>query len=328
MSPTRRDLLKLGLVGAGAALILKRLPSSPEVQPTPIRKPIPSSGEMLPVIGLGSAGTFNLAPGQRDYQTGREVVRLFKELGGKVLDTSPTYQRSEIFLGETLTGLGIANDLFIATKVNVADAGKAAALAQMEESLRTFGRKQIDLIQVWNLGDSIQSLSPAYLESHLEALQEFRKAGKVKYIGITTSRDPQYADVEAAMTKHTLDFVQMDYSIGDRLPERRLLPLAREKRIAVIVNRPLTAAAGLGRGRSGNLFQFVSGRALPPWAAEFDAKSWAQFFLKFVVSHPAVNAAIPATSDPEHLRDNMGAGTGRLPSEAQRKRMAEFFEAL
>ena len=328
MPLSRRDVLKIGALGAGAALILKKLPSRVEEQRVLIRKPIPSSGEQLPVIGLGSAGTFNVYPGQADYAERVEVVRLFRDLGGKVIDTSPTYQRSEIFLGEALAQLKATNDLFIATKVNVGSGGKNAAIDQMEESLRTFGRRQIDLIQVWNLGDSIQRLSPAYLDAHLEALHELRRAGKVKYIGITTSRDPQYADVEAAMAKHKLDCVQMDYSIGDRLPEQRLLPLAREKGIAVIVNRPLTAAPGFGRGRSGNLFQFVSGRTLPSWAAEFDARSWAQFFLKFVVSHPAVTVAVPATGDPAHLRDNMGAGMGRLPTEEMRKRMAEYFAAL
>jgi aryl-alcohol dehydrogenase-like predicted oxidoreductase len=328
MSLSRRDVLKLGVAGAGVALLIRRLPTMAEPRQALIRKAIPSSGEQLPVIGLGSAGTFDLSPNHPQYATGREIVRLFRELGGKVLDTSPTYQRSEIFLGETLTSLRISDDVFIATKVNVGGAGKAAAARQMEGSLRTFGRSRIDLIQVWNLGSSIAELTPAYLATHLDALEDFRKAGKVRYIGITTSRDPQYADVEAAIAKHALDFVQLDYSIGDRLPEQRLLPLAREKGVAVIVNRPLTAAPGFGRGRSGNLFEYVRGMEVPAWASDFGAKSWAQFFLKFVVGHPAVTVAIPATSDPGHLRDNMGAGEGRLPTEAERQRMARYFENL
>ena len=284
-----------------------------------IRKPIPSTGEQLPVIGLGSAGTFNLRPENPDWGAGREVIKLFKELGGKVIDTAPTYQRSELFIGETIRDLGIGDSLFLATKVNVGDAGKEAAAQQMENSLRVFGRKTVDLIQVWNLGGSIRALSSATLAEHLEVLAEWKKAGRIRYLGITTSRDPQYADTEAAMKAYPLDFVQLDYSIGDRVPEERLLPLAKEKRIAVLTNRPFT---------TGNLFSQVAGKTLPAWATEFDCATWAQFFLKFVVSHPAVTCAIPATGDPKHLRDNMGAGVGRLPDEATRKRMAELFATL
>jgi diketogulonate reductase-like aldo/keto reductase len=189
----------------------------------------------------------------------------------------------------------------------------------MENSLRVFGRSSIDLIQVWNLGGSIAQLSDATLGDHMEALYEFKAAKKIRYLGITTSRDPQYGDVEEAMQKYEMDFVQLDYSIGDRIPEQRLLPLALEKRIAIIANRPFT---------TGNLFGRVRGRALPDWAAEFDCRSWAQFFLKFVASHPAVTCVIPATNDPEHLRDNMDAGLGRLPDERARARMAEFFSTL
>jgi diketogulonate reductase-like aldo/keto reductase len=182
-----------------------------------------------------------------------------------------------------------------------------------------FGRKTLDLIQVWNLGGTIRQLSDATLGEHMEALQRFKASGRVRYVGITTSRDPQYDDTAAAMQRYTLDFVQLDYSIGDRIPEQRLLPIARERGIAVLVNRPFT---------TGNLFGRVAGRPLPPWAAEFDCTSWAQFFLKFVVSHPAVTCAIPATNDPGHLRDNMGAGVGRMPDEAMRARMAAYFEGI
>ena len=289
------------------------------VQPSLTRKPVPSTGEQLPVIGLGSAGTFNLRPDSPEAGDAREVIRLFRELGGRVIDTAPSYGRSEHFIGETIRDLGIGDNLFLATKVNVGDDGKLAAAQQMENSLRVFGRRTVDLIQVWNLGGSIRALSSATLAQHLEVLTEWKKAGRIRYLGITTSRDPQYADTEAAMRTYPLDFVQLDYSIGDRIPEERLLPLAKERSIAVLTNRPFT---------TGNLFARVAGKAVPAWAAEFDCTSWAQFFLKFVVSHPAVTCAIPATGNPKHLRDNMGACVGRLPDDAMRKRMADFFATL
>lgn len=319
MSPSRRSILKRGL-GAAAAMLLPPTPAcAAAVQPSLTRKPVPSTGEQLPVIGLGSAGTFNLRPDSPEAGDAREVIRLFRELGGRVIDTAPSYGRSEHFIGETIRDLGIGDNLFLATKVNVGDDGKLAAAQQMENSLRVFGRRTVDLIQVWNLGGSIRALSSATLAQHLEVLTEWKKAGRIRYLGITTSRDPQYADTEAAMRTYPLDFVQLDYSIGDRIPEERLLPLARERGIAVLTNRPFT---------TGNLFARVAGKTLPAWTAEFDCTSWAQFFLKFVVSHPAVTCAIPATGNPKHLRDNMGACVGRLPDEAMRKRMADFFATL
>jgi diketogulonate reductase-like aldo/keto reductase len=317
MSPSRRDLLKLG-AAASAALFMDRLPLSASQKPL-ITKPIPSSGERLPVIGLGSSQTFNLTPQHPEWVAAQEVLKLFSQLGGKVIDTAPSYGRSEVFIGQSIQDLGIGDKVFLATKVNVGSAGKGAAAEQMENSFRVFGRKTVDLIQVWNLGGSISRLSAATLGEHMEVLAEWKAAKRVRYIGITTSRDPQYEDTEAAMRKYTMDFVQLDYSIGDRVPEQRLLPLAREKGIAVLVNRPFT---------TGNLFGRVRGKPLPPWAAEFDCESWAQFFLKFVVGHPAVTVAIPATNDPAHLRDNMAAGTGRLPDEAMRQRMSSYFESL
>ena len=347
MPISRRDLLKFGtgataslLFGRGAAaaqrvagalpapgsdtaaedIALRARPlGAPHTQNPLLTKPIPSTGEQIPVIGLGSSQTFNLRPGPEGYAEAQEVVRLFRELGGTVIDSSPTYGRSEPFVGETIQKLGIQNDVFIATKVNVGNAGSDAAVRQMEESLRTYGRASLDLIQVWNLGGSIRQLTDAYIAQHMEVLKEWKDAGRIRYLGITTSRDPQYADVEAAMRAYTMDFVQLDYSIGDRVPEQRLLPLARERGIAVLANRPFT---------TGNLFSRVRGRDLPDWAADFDCTSWAQFFLKFIVSHPAVTCAIPATGDPAHLRDNMGAGRGRLPDESTRRRMVELFETL
>ncbi|HUF49789.1 MAG TPA: aldo/keto reductase, partial [Longimicrobiales bacterium] len=317
MSLSRRTILKCGL-GAGAAILCDRLPAFAAPHAALITKPIPSSGERIPVIGLGSAGTFDLARGHLEYDVGRDVIRLFHQLGGRVIDTAPTYQRSELFIGETARSLDIQHELFLATKVNVGAAGGAAARQQMENSSQVFGKRVIDLMQVWNLGDSIRNLTDAYLDAHMETVLAWKAAGRCRYIGITTSRDPQYADVETAMRRFRIDFVQLDYSIGDRLPEQRLLPLAQERGIAVIANRPFT---------TGSLFRLVAGKSLPSWSAAADIDSWAQFFLTFVVSHPAVTCAIPATGDTAHLRDNMGACSGALPDAAMRRRMAAFFDA-
>lgn len=316
---TRRETLRVGAAAVASLLVDPGRVFAAKAQSAQNRKPIPSSGERIPVIGLGSAGTFNLTPARPGHADAQEVVRLFHRLGGTVIDSSPTYGRSERFVGETIREFGIEDEIFVATKVNVGAAGKEAAVRQMEQSLRTYGRDPIDLIQVWNLGDSIRNLTARYLAEHMEVLQDWKAAGRIRYLGITTSRDPQYEDLEAAMRRYTLDFVQLDYSIGDRIPERRLLPLARERGIAVLANRPFT---------TGGLFSMVRGTPLPDWAGEIDCESWAQFFLKYVASHPAVTCVIPATGDPEHLRDNMGAGRGRLPDAAMRKRMEDFFEAL
>jgi diketogulonate reductase-like aldo/keto reductase len=315
----RRSAIKTGL-GAGASLLLLDAQlACAQTRGPMIRKRIPSSGEEIPVIGLGSSQTFNLAPGDAEYSTAQQVIKVFHEIGGKVIDTSPTYQRSEVFLGETVKSFELQNSLFLATKLNVQAGGRAAATQQMEGSSRTLGKRTIDLMQVWNLGDSIRRLTDQFLDEHIEAVAAWKAAGRARYVGITTSRDPQYGDFEAAMRKHRLDFVQLDYSIEDRVPEQRLLPLARERGMAVIVNRPFSA---------GGIFRRVAGKPLPPFASEVDCVSWAQFFLKFVVSHPAVTCTIPATGDVGHLRDNMNACFGRLPDDAMRGRMAQAFEAI
>lgn len=317
---SRRSVLKIGL-GAGATLVLDSLPALAQDQAALLKKAIPSSGEQIPIIGLGSSQTFNLTPRSPEWDEAQQVIKLFHDLGGKLIDTAPTYQRSEEFIGQTVRQFNIQNNLFLATKVNVGQSGKQAAREQMDGSSRTFGKQTVDLMQVWNLGDSIRSLSDRFLKEHIEAVTEWKAAGRARYIGITTSRDPQYADVEAAMNRYRFDFVQLDYSIGpsERLPEQRLLPLAKDKGIAVLVNRPFL---------TGGLFQRVAGRPLPAFAAEFDCKSWAQFFLKYLVSHPAVTCAIPATNDLTHLRDNMGAAAGKLPDDAMRRRMVQHFDAM
>jgi diketogulonate reductase-like aldo/keto reductase len=318
MTLSRRNAIKLG-VGFGAMAFLDRRPLLARQEAGLITKAIPTSGERIPVIGLGSARTFNLDPSSAEAVEPLEVVRLFHEHGGTVIDTAPSYGRAEAFVGRAVTAIGGGSDLFLATKVNVEGRGVEAALQQMEESSRVLGKRTVDLMQVWNLGDNFRSLGDRYLGAHLEAAREWKRRGRTRYVGITTSFPQQYDEMEAALRREDLDFVQIDYSIGDRVPEERILPLAADGGVAVLVNQPFS---------TGGLFSRVAGRALPDWAADFDCHSWAQFFLKYIVSHPAVTCAIPATSDPEHLVDNMGACSGRLPDERTRRRMVEVFQAL
>jgi aryl-alcohol dehydrogenase-like predicted oxidoreductase len=318
MTLSRRSAIKLG-VGLGAVAFFDRRPLLARQEAGLITKAIPSSGERIPVIGLGSARTFNLDPSSPEAAEPLEVVRLFHEHGGTVIDTAPSYGRAEAFVGRAVAGIGAADALFLATKVNVEGRGVDAALAQMEASSRVLGKRRLDLMQVWNLGDNFRSLGDRHLAEHLEAAREWKRRGRTRHIGITTSFPQQYALMEAALRREELDFVQIDYSIGDRVPEERLLPLAADRGAAVLINQPFS---------TGGLFSRVVGRMLPSWAAEFDCASWAQFFLKYIVSHPAVTCAIPATSDPEHLVDNMGACVGRLPDERTRRRMVEVFQAL
>jgi diketogulonate reductase-like aldo/keto reductase len=306
-------------------MALDFLPMCSQDQLPAITRVIPTRGERIPPLGLGSSQTFNLASGSPGYDEAREVIKLFRELGGKVIDSSPTYQRSELFIGETVQSFGIQNDLFLATKVNVGPQGRGAAIAQMEGSSRVYGKRTIDLMQVWNLGGPVRGLTANFLAAHMEAVAEWKAAGRARYIGITTSRDQQYQDVEMALNTYKVDFVQMDYSIapGERTTEQRLLPLAREKGVAVLVNRPFST-----QNQTGSHFGRVAGKTVPSWAAEFDCTSWAQFFLKFIISHPAVTCVVPATGDVAHLKDNMGAGLGRLPDDAMRARMAQHFAGL
>ncbi|HSR42166.1 MAG TPA: aldo/keto reductase, partial [Longimicrobiales bacterium] len=267
MNPSRRTVLKIG-AATGAALLLDRLPLGARQEARLILKPIPSSGEEVPVVGLGSWRTFDVDPSSEEAEGPREVLRLFHELGGRVVDTAPSYGRSEAFVGAVARETGIEDDLFLATKVNVEDAGAEAAYGQMDESSEVLGRETLDLMQVWNLGDrNFRDLTDRYLAAHIDAVREWKSRGRARYIGITTSFPQQYGDVEEALRNHEMDFVQLDYSIGDRVPEERLLPLARDRGVAVLVNQPFT---------SGRLFSTVEGRALPEWAGEIGCESWAQ----------------------------------------------------
>lgn len=301
MTIIRRDILKLG-AGAAAGTFAGGTQSAVELT----TRPIPSSGERLPVVGIGTNryGTGSEA----EIAPLRETLKTFAAAGGKLIDTAPMYGSSEVVLGELIAGLGIRQQLFLATKV-YAD-GREAGLEEMNASFSRLRTNRIDLIQVHNLSDTVTQLA---------TMREGKSAGRYRYVGVTTSRDSQYDGMENVLKKEKLDFVQVDYSIENRTAAERILPLALERGVAVLINLPF------GRAR---LFSAVRGKALPPWAAEFDCGSWAQFFLKYVIGHPASTCAIPGTRKPAHVADNLGAARGRLPDQAMRRKMEQFFDAL
>jgi aryl-alcohol dehydrogenase-like predicted oxidoreductase len=266
---------------------------------------IPSTGEKLPVIGLGSAVTFNVSSNSPKANDVTEVITRFVKHGGKVIDSSPMYGNAELLIGQIAAKSGLTKSLFIATKVWTT--GKLPGIEQMERSLQRFQTRTIDLMQVHNLVD---------VDVQMGTLRDWKGKGKIRYTGITYSEPKGFAEIERNMKSHKPDFVQINYSIADRGAAARILPLAQELRMGVIINRPFG---------SGGVIRAVQGRPLPPWAAEFDCHSWAQFLLKWVVSHPAVTCVIPATNNPQHLEDNMGAGFGRLPDAKTRERMAALF---
>jgi aryl-alcohol dehydrogenase-like predicted oxidoreductase len=307
MDLTRRDMLKL-TAGAGAALALGvRLPAFAQSSEI-MKRPIPSSGEMIPVVGLGTSQTFNVETTEEALAPLKEVMRTFVDMGGTVLDTAYGYRNSETVSGILAADLGVTDRLFMATKV--AAETTEQGIEQMENSMNLLKRSVIDLMQVHNLrGWQVQ----------LPMLREWKAAGRFRYIGITTSSTRQYDDFVAVMEQEDLDFIQVNYSLAQRQAEERILPLAADRGMAVLCNLPY------GRGR---LFRAVQGHELPEWAAEFDAASWGQFFLKFIISHPAVTCPIPATTNARHAADNMGAAYGRLPDGAMRRRMIEFFDSL
>jgi diketogulonate reductase-like aldo/keto reductase len=271
-------------------------------------RPIPASGEMLPVVGLGTYQSFDVGGGASERDPLKEVLRLFVQQGGKLVDSSPMYGPSESVVGDLAAELGITGQLFMATKVWTS--GREAGIRQMEESLRRMKVSRMDLMQIHNLLD---------WKTHLGTLQQWKAAGRIRYIGITHYHSGAYAELERLMKMKDFEFVQFNYSIAEREAEERILPLAREIGIAVIVNRPFAQAS---------LFSRVRGKDVPAWAAEFDCQSWGQFFLKYILGHAAVTCVIPATGKPQHLLDNMGAGTGKLPDESTRRKMAAFMDSL
>jgi len=301
---SRRDLLRFGL-GAAAGLIVS--PSFAAVQSQHMRM-IPKTGEPLPAIGLGTWQTFDVGTSSGERAGPREVLKQFAEQGGRVVDSSPMYGHAETVVGDLETELGLGGRLFLATKVWTT--GRDAGIRQMETSFRRMRTQRMDLTQIHNLLD---------WKTHLRTLHEWKAQGRVRYIGITHYTESAYDDLAQVMANEDIDFVQFNYSILSRAAERRLLPLAQQKQIAVLVNKPFETAG---------LFARVRGRPLPPWAADIDCRSWAQYFLKFILGHPAVTAVLPATAKPQHLLDNMQAGLGRLPDAALRERMADYLQRL
>ena len=262
----------------------------------------PSSGERVPAIGLGTWRTFDVGASPSVRAPLREVLQRFVELGGHVVDSSPMYGASESVVGDLATELGVGDRLFLATKVWTS--GREAGIAQMEQSLRRLRARRLDLMQIHNLLD---------WPTHLRTLRDDQQAGRLRYVGVTHYTASAYDELERVLRSEPLDFVQVNYSLGEREAERRILPLARDRGVAVLVNRPFTG---------GGLFERVRGEALPPWAAEGRYESWAQVFLRWILGHPAVTCVIPATSRVQHLADNMRAGLGPLPDEAERARVA------
>ena len=277
-------------------------PARAATAPALLQRAIPSGGETIPAIGLGTWRTFDVGGGKDERAPLKEVLQRFVELGGKVLDSSPMYGTAESVAGDLAAEAKVADKLFWATKVWTS--GAAAGIKQMEQSLARMRVKRLDLMQIHNLLD---------WRTHLKTLRAFQSAGRVRYIGVTHYTAGAYDELERVLRAEPLDFVQVNYSIGEREADRRILPLARERGIAVLVNRPFT---------EGGLFQRVRSTPLPPWAAELGCESWAQLFLKWILAHPAVTCVIPATSRVAHLVDNMKAGVGPLPDAAAREKMA------
>lgn len=300
----RRTLLKLLAAGAAGPWTLAARAASHEPMR---RREIPSTGETLPVVGLGTSDEFEVAPGAESDNL-REVLRRFRALGGTLVDTAPLYGNAEEVIGRLVDELGLSDELFLATKVRAR--GRQAGLEQMARSAELLGKQPLDLMQVHSLVD---------VRAQLDNLYRWKDEGRVRYVGVTHSRVSAFEELERVMNDYELDFVQLNYSFTEPQAEQRLLPLAADRGIAVMVNRPF---------ENGALFGKVKDRPLPGWAAEFDCESWAQFSLKYILGQPAVTCVIPATSNPRHVVDNMGAGTGRLPDEATRRRMRELGAAL
>jgi len=334
LSSSRREVVQLGLLAALAAALPRALRAAADNTAALITKPIPSTGEKVPVIGVGT-NRFGRTP----YEDVRAILKRMYELGGSVIDTAALYGDSETQIGKALAELGLTQKMFIATKLNAppgtpssgpgASAGGAGpaggpaapggppgpprdAIGGIESFERSMQRLQkVDLLFI-HFVDSVEAMMPL--------LTDLKKKGRVRYIGITSIRTPQYPQLLEYMRKYPLDFVQVNYSLGDRSAEAEVLPLAVERKVAVM------AAVPLGGGRN-LLMNQVGDRKLPAWAADLGIASWGQFFLKYVVSHPAVTCAIPGSSKLEHLEDNQAAGQGRLPDAATRKKMEEFWAA-
>ena len=303
---TRREMVKascamIGATGFGTIpLILSNDPM--------IMRSIPSSEEKIPVIGLGSWQQFDVGAASAERNPLKEVLLKMNEMGGKMIDASPMYGRAEQVIGDLSTELGLNNKFFLATKVWTT--GKQEGIEQMSASLRKMKRTSVDLMQVHNLQD---------WQTHLKTLQDWKESGKVRYIGVTHYTDSAHDRLESILKSKVVDFVQFNYSIRSRNAEKSLLKAARDNGVAVIINEPF---------EQGELFRFVRGKSLPAWSDDYGIKSWAQFFLKYIISNPGVTCVIPGTSDVKHVTDNLGAGLGQLPDAQGRKKMLEWITTI
>lgn len=271
-------------------------------------RPIPSTGEELPVVGVGTWQQFDVSPSPELLEPLKNVLRNLFNVGGSVIDSSPMYGSAESIIGRLLDEMDSHEKAFVATKVWTR--GRGSGIQQMNDSLRKFRTNTIDLMQIHNLVD---------WQTHMNTLRKWKENGKIRYHGVTHYTDSAFDELERVMKTESPDFVQLPYSIAFRKAENRLLPLASDREIAVIVNRPFKA---------GGLFRSINGASLPKWASDIDINSWAQYFLKYILGHPDVTCVIPGTSNPKHMLDNARAGVGALPSEDQRKRMVNYWESL
>jgi len=305
---TRRQFLRMASTMAGAAATGLILPHHVFASSTQIRKAIPKTGEKLPVIGMGTSRTFDSNDDSETLLRLQQVTQTFFDMGGGMIDSSPMYGSAQQVIGQLLPKMTGTKNLFSATKVWID--GKDEGIDQMEQSRKRWGIKHFDLMQIHNLVD---------WETHLETLKQMKADGKIRYIGITTSHGRFHSELSDILKSEVFDFVQLSYNIANRDVESPLLSIAKDRGIAVIVNRPY---------QRGDLFQKVRGKALPNWTKDFDCHSWGQYFLKYVVSHPAVTCAIPATTKVKHMKDNMQAGYGSLPTAKQRIKMLKYFESI
>jgi len=307
--PSRREILAAG----SAAMAVSVLPGCSSVASradAPLAtRPIPSSGERLPVVGIGTAIVFDFGSDAATYAERRKVLQALVAGGGKLVDTAAEYGRAEDRVGELVTELGVRDELFLATKFSI-KLDRAGAAASMRASLHRLKTNRVDLMQAWNVGEASYDFGP---------LRDWQRQGLCRYVGMTTSFSRQYDAFGKVLARARPDFVQLNYSIGDREAEDALLPAAADAGAAVLVNLPF--------GRN-SLFKQAAGRPLPDFAAEFGAATWAQFFLKFILSHPAVTAVIPGTDKPEYMLDNLQAGRGILPDAALRRRMIQYWNSL
>lgn len=311
---SRRDCLKFSLAAAVAAAFPHGRAFAADASPL-LTRAIPSSGETLPLVGLGSSATFAQVARSEDVSALRDVLQALVAGGGSVFDTAPAYGASEEVAGTIAHELGLTERVFWATKLNAVPRGgdkadPAAAREQLETSFRRLGKKRLDLVQVHNLAD---------VGTQLPLLQQYKADGRIRYVGVTSTSKPAYPRLIEVMRNEEIDFIGVDYAVDNRDVEETILPLAQERRIGVLVYVPF------GRTR---LWSRIGDRPLPDWAAEFDAASWAQFMIKYVAAHPAVTCVTPATSKARNMADNLGGGRGRLPDADQRRRMAELIDAL